>query len=75
MTTRNNFTQAQRDSALQVNAQYVRSHRVDVVAIADSFLELQRAGIIYYCENCLFCHTDAAYFDVDHVVPDRLFRE
>ena len=29
---------------------------------------------VYYCENCLFCHSDQAYFDIDHLVPDRNFR-
>jgi len=74
MTVRQNFDPNQRRSALENNAWWLRDHRVDGVELALAFEALRRAGAVYYCENCLFCHTDAAYFDVDHLVPDRDFR-
>lgn len=43
--------------------------------IAEAYLRLHRPGSIYYCEYCLFCHTDTEYFDVDHLVPDKQFRD
>ena len=75
MTQRNNFSQAQRESALHTNAQWLRSHRVDGIDIAISFEQFQLTGSIFYCENCLFCHRDTGYFDVDHLVPDKVFRD
>lgn len=75
MSSRNNFSKPQRDTALRENARWLQSHRVDGICIALAFEELQRIGVIYYCENCLFCHTESAYFDVDHLVPDKVFRD
>lgn len=72
--TRQNFTKAQRDSAFAANAAWLQRHRVDGVQIIESCESYRQAGQIYYCENCLFCHTDREYFDVDHLVPDRSFR-
>ncbi len=72
--TRQNFTPAQRDSAFENNADWLRRHRVDGVAIVERYRHLREEGSIYYCENCLFCHTDRRFFDIDHLVPDRSFR-
>jgi hypothetical protein len=74
MPDRQNFTPAQRRSALLCNAGYLKDHRVDGVEMALAFEALRRAGQVYYCENCLFCHTDAGYFDLDHLVPDQKLR-
>jgi len=75
MPNRNNFKTRQKESALRENAQWLKSHRVDGISIAMAFEDLQRTGGIYYCENCLFCHSETAYFDVDHLVPDKVFRD
>jgi hypothetical protein len=48
---------------------------VDGIAIDARFRHLREEGAVYYCENCLFCHSDRAFFDIDHLVPDRSFRE
>lgn len=72
--SRRNFTRAQRRSALECNAGWLRGHRVTGVEIALAFEPLRSAGLIYYCENCLFCHTDPQYFDLDHLVPDQTLR-
>jgi hypothetical protein len=72
--SRQNFSQAQRDSAFQMNAKWLAEHRVDGVEMTLAAEPLRKAGLVYYCENCLFCHTDRSYFDVDHLVPDRSFR-
>lgn len=74
MSERRNFSQPQRMSALRCNAENLRDHAIDGICIAEAYLPQQREGLIYYCENCLFCHTDTQYFDVDHLVPDRMFR-
>ncbi len=74
MADRQNFTDLQRDSAFEANAHWLRDHRIDGIQIAIPFESLHAAGLIFYCENCLFCHTDRAYFDVDHLVPDRQFK-
>ena len=44
------------------------------IFIAAAYEKLQQSGLIYYCENCLFCHTDRQFFDVDHLIPDQKFR-
>ncbi len=75
MSARTNFSTAQRLSALRENAQWLQSHRVDGINIEVDSEALQRAGRIYYCENCLFCHNDVSYFDVDHLVPDKVLRD
>lgn len=75
LSVRNNFSKPQRESALRENARWLQTHRVDGVSIAMCFEDLHRTGAIYYCENCLFCHSDTVYFDVDHFVPDRIFRD
>lgn len=74
MTNRQNFSKPQRDSAFAANAEWLRDHRVDGVDLSLEYESLRRQGTVYYCENCLFCHTDPAYFDVDHLVADRSFR-
>jgi hypothetical protein len=74
MPQRQNFTETQRMSALQHNALWLSRHRVTGVYIATAYENLQNSGLIYYCENCLFCHTDRQFFDVDHLVPDKKFR-
>jgi hypothetical protein len=75
MATRQNFSGVQRRSAFEANAEWLQRHRVSGVEIAEPFRALHAAGKIYYCENCLFCHTERKFFDVDHLVPDRSFRE
>ncbi len=75
MATRQNFTPAQRQSAFLQNATWLRDHKVSGVDMALSFEHLRQAGRVYYCENCLFCHTSQEYFDIDHLVPDKLFRD
>ena len=74
MANRQNFSPAQRQSAFEANAHWLRDHRVDGVELALNFDPLRKQGLVYYCENCLFCHTDRAFFDVDHLVSDRNFR-
>lgn len=71
---RKNFTPAQRRSALECNALWLRDHRVDGVQIALAYELLRSSGRIYYCENCQFCHTDDQFFDLDHLVPDQKLR-
>jgi hypothetical protein len=72
--SRLNFTPAQRASALLENANWLRSHRVDGVSLSLQAEALPASVRIYYCENCMFCHTDVEFFDVDHFVPDAVFR-
>ena len=67
-----NFTGAQRTSALAANARWLKDHKVDGIEMIVSLEQLRQAGVVYYCENCLFCHTNVQYFDVDHVVADSL---
>ena len=74
MSRRQNFNDPQRQSAFEMNAQWLRDHRVTGVELALAFEPLRRRGLVYYCENCLFCHSDQSYFDIDHLVPDRNFR-
>jgi hypothetical protein len=74
MAKRMNFTEAQRQSAFDCYAQYLMRYTVDGILIQEAFEHLRQQGRIYYCQNCLFCHTDQIYFDVDHLVPDRSFR-
>lgn len=74
MARRQNFSEVQRRSMFQENAAWLQHHRVDGVEIADAYRGLRSSGRIYYCENCLFCHTEQSFFDVDHLVPDRSFR-
>jgi hypothetical protein len=74
MATRQNFSSMQRNSAFEANADWLRNHKVSGVDMALAFEPQRKLGQVYYCENCLFCHTDRAYFDVDHLVSDRNFR-
>lgn len=74
MATRLEFTQAQKDSALEQNALWLRGHRVDGISLTLQAEALPPTLPIYYCENCMFCHTDRTRFDVDHFVPDLVFR-
>ncbi|GLC25959.1 hypothetical protein [Roseisolibacter agri] len=74
MATRQNFSEPQRQSAFEANAHWLRDHRVTGVELALAFEPLRQRGQVYYCENCLFCHSDQVYFDIDHLVPDRSFR-
>ncbi|WPP49120.1 hypothetical protein [Catalinimonas niigatensis] len=68
---RQNFSQAQKDQAFHYNALSLCKGE-DGIEIAESYRHL--IGHIYFCENCLFCHTDRRYFNVDHLAPDRLLR-
>ena len=74
-TDRMNFNEAQRLAAFECNAMWLKDHDVDGVFIALAYEGLRRKGQIYYCENCLFCHTDRNYFNVDHLVPDLRFKQ
>ncbi len=47
---------------------------VDGVWIIESQQAARMRGEIYYCENCKFCHTEEAFFEVDHLVADKAFR-
>jgi hypothetical protein len=71
--TRQNFTKLQRDSAFDRNREWLQKSRVDGIEIALNYEHLRTQGKIIYCENCLFCHEDEAFFDVDHLVPDKKF--
>jgi hypothetical protein len=71
--SRQNFSKAVRDEIYKWNASSLKSY-VSGVRIDDRHQEDKRNGLIYYCENCKFCHTDQAYFDIDHLVPDKHFR-
>ncbi len=75
MATRQNFDAAQRESAFRENASWLRSHRVDGIELGLAYEPLRLQGLVYWCENCGFCHTDADWFDIDHFVPDRHWRE
>jgi len=75
MTTRQNFNRTQRDSAFRENANWLRRHRVDGIALSLAFEPLRGRGLVYYCENCLFCHTQREHFDIDHLVADSTFRD
>ena len=72
--TRQNFSLPQRDSAFQANAEWLQHHKVDGVQLTLAAEPLRRQGLVYFCENCMFCSTDRALFDVDHLVADRSFR-
>jgi hypothetical protein len=74
LATRQNFSAPQRESAFRANAEWLAKHRVTGVELALSFEPLRHQAKVYYCENCLFCHSDQQYFDIDHLVPDRNFR-
>ena len=74
MASRQNFSASQRNSAFDTNGDWLRHHKVTGVELALAFEPLRRLGQVYYCENCLFCHTDRRYFDIDHLVSDRSFR-
>ena len=69
-TDRKNFTPTQKEGAYYYNGLWLKDHDVDGVFIALSYEELRKKGQVYYCENCLFCHSDHKYFNVDHLVPD-----
>jgi hypothetical protein len=73
MSKRSEFTSAGKASALRANAA-ANVGNIDGVWISEQWYEQKRAGMIYYCENCKFCHTDPEYFDVDHFVPDQEFK-
>jgi hypothetical protein len=74
MANRQNFADLQRLAAYRHNALWLKDHSIDGILIAAAYEQLRQAGLIYYCENCLFCHTDQQFFDVDHLVPDRHFK-
>ncbi|HWA17258.1 MAG TPA: hypothetical protein VG817_12550 [Gemmatimonadales bacterium] len=74
MATRQNFSAIQRDSAFEANADWLKNHKVSGIDLALAYEPQRKLGQVYYCENCLFCHTDRSYFDVDHLVSDRNFR-
>jgi hypothetical protein len=74
MATRQNFSDAQRQSAFTCNSLWLKEHTVSGIEILPQFEGFRQAGLVIYCENCLFCHTDRQYFDVDHLVPDQKFR-
>lgn len=75
MATRQNFTAPQRASAYEQNRLWLRDHRVDGVQLTPEGEAQRRLGRVLYCENCLFCSTDEERFDVDHFVPDKVFRD
>jgi len=72
--SRTNFSKAQRDSMFQVNRESNLPGRIPGIQIKSAHTSEQTSGLIYYCENCKFCHTDASFFDVDHFVPDAEMR-
>ncbi len=73
MATRQNFDATQRDSAFTENANWLRTRRVDGIELGLAYEPLRLQGLVYWCENCGFCHTDRDWFDIDHFVPDRQF--
>jgi hypothetical protein len=73
MTTRQNFSDPMRDEIFKWNACDL-IHHVSGIEIVEKHIPDQKAGRIYFCENCKFCHTDRMYFDIDHLVPDKHFR-
>lgn len=75
MSERMNFREPQRESAYAQNALWLQNHRVDGIEISLEYEDLREQGRIYYCENCMFCHSDRKYFDVDHLVPDKRFKD
>ncbi len=71
--SRQNFSRTTRDDAFLWNAR-ANIGVIDGIAIEEQYMPQKEAGLIYWCENCKFCHTDRMYFDVDHLVPDRQMR-
>lgn len=71
---RDNFSTDQRDEVFKWNARR-NIGTVDGIMIQMANEADQKAGRVIWCENCKFCHTDRRYFDIDHLVPDRHFRD
>ncbi|MEM6844152.1 MAG: hypothetical protein AAF632_18135 [Bacteroidota bacterium] len=69
---RDDFKKKQKQEAFRYNALDLQRGRVDGVEIAENYRHL--IGMIYHCENCGFYHKEKRYFNVDHLVPDRLLR-
>jgi hypothetical protein len=63
-----------------LRAEVLRANRTATIGTVHGvwIIESQQAarmrGEIYYCENCKFCHTEEALFEVDHLVADKNFR-
>ena len=74
MSGRQNFKKFQRQSAFTCIKEWLRARNVTGIQIEEKYRGLLRVGLIIFCENCLFCHTDEAFFDIDHLVPDSLFK-
>jgi hypothetical protein len=70
---RQNFSRPLRDTVLRWNATEL-IHVVSGIMIVETHIADKERGLIQFCENCKFCQTDRAYFDVDHLVPDREMR-
>ena len=68
MARKGDFKKRSRESALLAN-RLSNTGSIAGIWIATAYEGLQSQGLIYYCENCKFCHTDRKYFDVDHLVP------
>jgi len=60
MADRDNFTRAQREQLLQLNADAVRRRWPT---------ELTSGGPYYMCENCAYVDNVVSIFEIDHVVP------
>ena len=71
---RDNFYHFQRDDVFKANAQR-NIGNVDGIWVQEANIPDQEKGRVIWCENCKFCHTDRAYFDIDHLVPDKQFRD
>ena len=67
---RQEFSDALKDDVFRYNGMN-NIGTVDGVWIIESQQAARLRGEVYYCENCKFCHTDRAFFDVDHLVPDK----
>ncbi len=68
--SRQNFSKILRDEVFKWNAATLMGG-VSGVRIDERYQKDREQGLMYYCENCKFCHTDKKYFDIDHLVPDK----
>lgn len=71
--SRQEFGDPLRDEVFRWNAA-TNIGSVTGIMIDERYQDDKRAGRIFYCENCKFCHTDRKYFDIDHLVPDAEMR-
>lgn len=72
--SRDNFSDDQRDEIFRWNARR-NIGTVDGIWVQEANIADQENGRVIWCENCKFCSTDRKFFDIDHLVPDKHFRD